>query len=168
MIGAKLIELIEIQANQLSRDIARDLATNERTPGFRAIPFDELTPRLFEIVHHLGNWIGDPHSINVQDEFMSWGRRRFDQKIPLSEVVYAIIVLKQHLRRYIVDHGLVEASFPRVERDFVLPMHLHSLQELHATVNQFFDEALYYLVRGYEEAQAAHSGVSSFSSVVAS
>jgi hypothetical protein len=167
MIGAKLIELIEIHANQLSRDIARDLATNERTRGFRAVPFEELTPRLFQIVHHLGNWIGDPSSLNVQNEFMAWGGRRFDQKIPLSDVVYAIIVLKQHLRRYIVDHGLVEASFPRVEQDFVLPMHLHSLQELNATVNQFFDEAIYCLVCGYEKAQAAHSGDSSFSSVVA-
>jgi hypothetical protein len=168
MIGARLIELIELHANQLARDLARDLATNERTRGFRKVPFDELTARLFQIVHHLGNWLGDPSSARVRAEFTSWGARRFDQKIPLSEVVYAIVVLKQHLRRYIADHGLVEASFPRVEQDFVLPMHLHSLQELNATVNQFFDEALYCLVRGYEDAQAAHSGVSSFSSVIAS
>src|SRR5215467_4789659 len=113
MIGAKLIELIEIHANQLSLDIARDLATNERTRGFRAIPFDELTPRLFQIIHDLGNWMGDPSSLKVQDEFMAWGAQRVDQKIPLSEVVYAVIVLKQHLRRYIAEHGLVDASFPR-------------------------------------------------------
>jgi hypothetical protein len=157
MIGAKLIELIEIHASQLSRDIARDLHNNERTRGFRTVSFDDLTPRLFQIVHHLGNWVGDPSSINVRNEFMTWGARRFDQKIPLADVVYAVIVLKQHLRRYIVDHGLVEASFPRVEQDFVLPMHLHSLQELNGTVNEFFDEALYYLALGYETAQAARS-----------
>jgi len=168
MIAAKLIELIENHATQLSRDIARDLATNERTRGFRAVAFDDLMARLFQIVHHLGNWIGDPSSIAVQDEFMAWGEQRFDQKIPLIEVVYAIIVLKQHLRRYIADHGLVEASSPRVEQDFVLPMHLHSLQELNGTVSEFFDEALYHLVRGYEKARAAQSGVSSFSSVIAS
>jgi hypothetical protein len=168
MIGAKLIEMIEIHANQLSRDIARDLTTNERTRGFRAVPFEELTPRLFQIIHDLGNWMGDPSSLKVKDAFMAWGARRFDQKIPLSEVVYAIIILKQHLRHYIADNGLVEASFPRVEQDYVLPMHLHSLQELVATVHQFFDEALYYLVLGYEQAQHAHSDVSSFSSVIAS
>ena len=168
MIGAQLIELIGIHANQLSRDIARDLATSERTRGFHAIPFEELTPRLFEIIHDLGNWVGDPSSLKVKAEFMAWGAQRFDQKIPLSEVVYAIIILKQHLRRYIAEHGLVEASFPRVEQDYVLPMHLLSLQELNATVNQFFDEAFYFLVRGYETAQAGQSGVSSFSSVMAS
>jgi hypothetical protein len=32
----------------------------------------------------------------------------------------------------------------------VLPMHLHSLQELNTRVGQFFDEAIYHLARGYE------------------
>jgi hypothetical protein len=31
-------------------------------------------------------------------------------------------------------------------------MHLHSLQELNATMGAFFDEALYHLTRGYEAA----------------
>ena len=31
-------------------------------------------------------------------------------------------------------------------------MHLHSLQELNATVGTFFDEAIYHLARGYETA----------------
>ena len=69
-----------------------------------------------------------------------------------SEVVYAIIVLKQHLHRYIRDNGLVEAALPSTESEYVLPMHLHSLQELNARVGEFFDEALYHLARGYEHA----------------
>ena len=152
MIGAKLIEMIEIHASQLSRDIATELITNERTPGFRVSPIEELTPRLFEVLHHLGDWIGDPRSVQVKNEFMMWGAKRFDQRIPLRQVVYGIMLFKQHLRRYIADNGVITASLPRVESDYVLPMHLLSLQELNATVNQFFDEALYYLVCGYEDA----------------
>jgi hypothetical protein len=87
----------------------------------------------------------------VQIEFTDWGRRRFDQGIPLSELIYAIIIIKQHLRQYIRDNGLIDAAFPHVESDYVLPLHLHSLQELNAQVGQFFDEALYYLACGYEE-----------------
>jgi hypothetical protein len=88
----------------------------------------------------------------VQLEFADWGRRRFNQGIPISQIVFAIVVLKQHLRRYIQEHGLVEASFPRVEGDYVLPMHLHSLQELNTQVGLFFDEALYHLALGFERA----------------
>lgn len=150
MISAKLIELIEIHATHLTKDVTSDLSTNDRTRGFRAVPVEDLEQRIFQILHHLGNWIGDPKSERVQTEFSQWGSRRFDQGIPLSEIVYAIIVLKQHLRRYIHDNGLVDASFPRTESEYVLPMHLHSLQDLNVRVGQFFDEALYHLACGYE------------------
>jgi hypothetical protein len=151
VIAAKLVELIEIHARELTSDVARDLTTNGRTRGFGAVRRQDLEPRIFQILNHLGNWIGDPRSETVQIEFTDWGRRRFDEGIPLSELVYAVIVLKQHLRRYISDNGLVDASFPRVENDYVLPLHLHSLQELNIQVGRFFDEALYYLARGYEQ-----------------
>ena len=151
MIAARLVELIEIHATGLTSDVIRDLITNERTRGFRAVRPQELEQRLFQILNHLGDWIGDPRSAMVQSEFEDWGRRRFDQGISLSEIVYAVIVLKQHMARYIVDNGLVDASFPLVDNDYVLPMHLTSLQDLNTRVSQFFDEAIYHLARGYEE-----------------
>ena len=151
MISARLIELIEIHANSITKDVAQDLSTNPRTPGFRAVRGEELEERVFQLLHHLGNWIGSPKSEKVEAEFSEWGRRRFDQSIPLSEIVYAIIILKQHLRRYIRDNGLVDAAFPRTEGDFVLPMHLHSLQDLNEQVGLFFDEALFHLTKGYEK-----------------
>jgi hypothetical protein len=161
MIASKLIELIELHADHLASDVARDLATNERTLGFHDVPLTELTHRMFEIVHHLGDWIGDPRSEPVQREFTEWGARRFDQAVPLSEIVYGIIILKAHLRRYIRDHGLVDAAFPHAEREYVLPMHLHSLQELTEVIDRFFDEGLYALTRGYEAQarRAPHSSV---------
>ena len=151
MIGAKLVELVEIHSPRLTTDIVDDLLVNERTCGFRAVRRSELEQRVFQLLHHLGNWIGDPRSDKTRDEFTDWGRRRFDQRIPLSELIFAVIVIKQHLRRYISDNGLVAASFPRVDGDYVLPLHLHSLQDLNTRVGRFFDEALYDLAIGYEE-----------------
>jgi hypothetical protein len=156
MISANLIELISIHSSKLTADVALDLTTNERTRGFRAVPVGDLEPRVFELFHHLGMWISNPKAARVQEEFSEWGRRRFGQGIPLSEIIYAVLLLKHHLRRYIRDHGLIEASFPRVESDYILPMHLHSLQDLNEQVGLFFDEALYHLARGYE-AEAGRS-----------
>lgn len=152
MITVELIELIENHALSLSKDITRDLASNERTHGFRQVRQDELETRIFDLLQHLGDWIGDPRGQRVEAEFVDWGRRRFGQGIPLSEIVYAIIVLKQHLHRYIRDNGLIDTGFSRFESDYVLPMHMQSLQDLNATVSAFFDEALYCLARGYESA----------------
>ena len=158
MISAQLIELIEIHAGRLTSDVARELIASERTRGFRAVPHEDLEQRIFQIFHHLGAWIGDPRAGRVQAEFEAWGRRRFDQRIPLSEIVCAIIVMKQHLRQYIRDNGLVDAAFPRVEREYILPMHLHSLQDLNTRVGEFFDEALYHLAYGYEAAAKGREG----------
>lgn len=151
MIAAKLVELIEIHSSRLTTDIVEDLLLNERTRGFRAVRRPDLEQRIFQLLHHLGNWIGDPRSDKTRAEFTEWGRRRFDQGIPLSELIFAVVIIKQHLRRYISDNGLVDASFPRVEGDYVLPLHLHGLQELNTQVGRFFDEALYSLAIGYEE-----------------
>jgi len=151
VIGAKLVELIEIHSPRLTAEIVDDLLINERTRGFRAVRRPDLEPRVFQLLHHLGNWIGDPRPDKTRAEFTDWGRRRFDQGIPLSELIFAVIIIKQHLRRYISDNGLVVASFPSVEGDYVLPMHLYSLQDLNTQVGRFFDEALYSLAIGYEE-----------------
>ena len=152
MLAEKLVELIEIHAGRLAADVAQDLNTNARTPGFRAVPRVELEERLFRLFHHLGDAIGHRKSEKVQAEFTDWGRRRFGQGIAINEIVYAIIVLKKHLRKYISDNGLIEASFPRAEADYVLPMHLNSLQDLNSQIGLFFDEALYQLTVGYEQA----------------
>ena len=161
MISSTLIELIEVHASHLASDVAKDLATNERTPAFRGVPVEDLTQRVFQIFHHLGNWIGEPGATTVRNEFADWGGKRFGQGVPLSQVVYAIVIIKSHLRRYIREHGLIDASFPRAEADYILPMHLHSLQELSEKVSNFFDEAMYFLAQGYERAalsRAASSG----------
>lgn len=152
MISAKLIELIENHAPGLSHDITQHLVSSERTRAFRSVKRGELEARIFDLLEHLGDWIGEPNSERVEAEFGDWGRRRFNQGIPFSEILYGIIILKQHLRRYIRDNGLVDTAFPRVDGDYVLPLHLQSLHELNATVDAFFDEALYNLARGYEGA----------------
>ena len=152
MISAKLVEMIEIHASRLTNDVVEDVLTNERTRAFRTVRREDLERRIFDIFHHLGDWIGNPRADRVRSEFAEWGRQRFGQGIPLTEIVHVVTLLKQHLRRYIRDNGLVDAAFPRVEQDYILPMHLHSLQDLNAQVGQFFDEALYELVGGYEGA----------------
>jgi hypothetical protein len=118
------------------------------------VPAVDLEQRIFQILNHLGDWIGAPKSEKVGAEFADWGGRRFGQGIPLSELVYAMVIIKRHLHQYIQDNGLVDAAFPSVEAEYVLPMHLHSLQELNQRVTAFFDEALYALTVGYEKRAA--------------
>src|SRR5215831_4192543 len=129
MISARLIQLIETHAATLTRDVMQDLMTNGRTTSFRAIPIDELELRISALFLNLGRWIGDPNDNAVRKEYEDWGRARFRQGIPLSEIHYGLILTKSHLRRYIRDHGVVSFSGDAIIRGELLPVELYSVQE---------------------------------------
>lgn len=151
MLSVRLIKLIETHAESLTREVVDDLLTNERTPAFHHIPRGELVPRVLRLFEHLGSWIGDPNEGTIRAEYEDWGRIRYRQGIPMSEVVYSLILTKTHLRRYIREHANIIFSGDRVTPGEFIPLELFSIQELNYVVGDFFDRALYYLTRGYEK-----------------
>jgi hypothetical protein len=154
MLSVRLIRLIETHAQSLASDVVEDLVTNEHTASFRRIPKGELRPRLVEIYQHLGNWIGDRDDDAVRATHEEWGRIRAGQGIPVSELVYSMILIKKHLRGYIREHALVTFSGDPVTPGELIPLELYSIQELNYLVGDFFDRGLYYLIRGYESGGA--------------
>ncbi len=150
MLSARLIELIETHADALTQDALKDLTTNARTRSFRLVPKGELEERVFATYRNLRTWLGDPKDDAVRAEYEDWGVTRFRQGIPLSEIIYALILVKHHLRRFVRNHGLVEFSGDRISSADMLGVQLYSIQELNYMVGEFFDRAMYYLARGYE------------------
>lgn len=152
MLANRLIQLIENHARSLTQEAMQDIVTNENTMSFRRVPKAELEPRIAALYQNLGKWIGDPRDDEIRQEYEQWGRTRFRQGIPFSEIVYVLMLTKQHLRKFIREHGLVTFSGDRVTPDELIPVELYAIQELNYLVGDFFDRALYYLVRGYESA----------------
>jgi hypothetical protein len=156
VLSARLLQLIQSHAGPLTRGALDDLTTNARTTAFRRLRTADLESRVSLLYHNLGKWLGDPKDDAVRAEYEEMGRTRHREGVPLSELVYAVIITKMHLRQYIRDHGLVDFAGDRITPDEFLPLELHSIQELNYLVDDFFDRALYYLARGYEvEASAA-------------
>ena len=152
MLSMRLMQLIETHAGALTREAVADLLTNERTRGFRKVQRSELEARVEALYVNLGKWIGNPKDDAIQKEYEDWGRTRYRQGIPLSEIMYSMILAKAHLRRFIREHGLLAFSGDRVMPDEVVPIELYGIQELNYMVGEFFDRALYHLTRGYEAA----------------
>jgi len=150
MLGARLLQLIQAHAGSLTSEVITDLRTNDRTPSFRRLSLSNLESRISALYSNLGRWIGDSDESAVRLEYEEMGRQRFQEDIPISEIVYALLLTKRHLRRYIRDHGLVDFAGDRMLPDELLPLELHSIQELNYQVGEFFDRALYHLARGYE------------------
>jgi hypothetical protein len=127
-----LIGLLEAQADALIAEALQALITNPRTPSFRGVPRDEVTARLRVAYRTLTGWISKPDDDAVRAAFEDWGRTRFKQQIPVSELVYAVLLAKDHLRRRAGAQGVAEAA------------------TLEHGIGEFFDRGLYYLLRGYE------------------
>ena len=155
MLGSRLLMLIQAHAGPLTSDVVNDLMAHERTPTFRRLNRADIETRVSSLFYGLGKWLGDADERAVRNEYEEMGRVRFREGVPVSELVYALVLTKHHLRQYIRDHGLVDFAGDRVTPDELLPVQLHSIQELNYQVGEFFDRALYYLATGYEaEARA--------------
>ena len=132
MPASELIALIEKHADGLTQAAVADLIMNPRTPSFRAVPREAAAERVAALYQNLAGWLAEHDDNAVRAAYEDWGRTRFHQRIPISEIVYCVLVAKGQLRQYAREHGLAE------------------LQAVDGTMAEFFDRALYYLVRGYE------------------
>jgi hypothetical protein len=156
MLLNRLIQLIENHSESLTQEVLHDVLTNESTASFRKVPRTELKPRIALLYQNLGKWLGCPNEDDIRQEYEDWGRTLFRQGIPFSEIVYVLMLTKKHLRKFIREHGLVQFSGDRVTPDELVPVELYAIQELNYLVGDFFDKALYHLVRGYEAAAVTH------------
>jgi hypothetical protein len=158
MLGARLLLLIQAHAGPLTHDVVKDLRTNERTSAFRRLDPADVETRVSALFYNLGKWIGDADENAVQAEYEEMGRSRFREGVPVSELVYGLLITKHHMRRYIREHGLLDFAGDRTAPQELLPVELHSIQELNYQIGEFFDRALYHLARGYECEAAAGVG----------
>ena len=160
MLSVQLVQLIERHADSLTHEVVEDLLSNEHTISFHGLSKTELEPRILALYQHLGNCVVGCNEEVIKAEYESWGTTRRGQGIPVSEIAYALIITKQHLRRYIREHGSALASGDRITKGEILPLELYSIQQLNYAVGDFFDKALYYLLRGYEmQGRVKHIGV---------
>lgn len=141
MLAARLVRAIEEHAEELTRGVLDDLATNPRTPSYHALSRAELHGRVYEVYRNLGRWLDDATGEAVDASYGALGRYRRAEGIPLEEVVYALILTKQHLRDYILRTGLVASV-----------VDLYQEEDLNLRLDQFFDRALYHTVKGYQGA----------------
>jgi hypothetical protein len=152
MLTSRLMEFIETHARSIISETVQDILTNEHTSSFRRVPAAEVEIRIAALFLNLGKWMGNPKEDAIRKEYEDWGRARFRQGIPLSEIMYSMILAKAHLRRFIREHGQVAFSGDRVTPEELVPVELYGIQELNYMVGEFFDRALYHLIRGYEAA----------------
>ncbi|MGH9432664.1 MAG: hypothetical protein ACRD3T_14065 [Terriglobia bacterium] len=143
MLSDRLIRTIETHAEELTRGALGDLQSSPHTPSYQKLSSGDLYQRVYKVYHDLGTWLSEKTDEAIQTCYLQLGEERFNQGVPLREVIWALTLTRYRLRDYIRSSGLANSA-----------LDLYQQMELHQLVSHFFDRAIYYTVAGYENAAA--------------
>jgi hypothetical protein len=142
MLALRLVRLIETHSETLAQGLVVKLLNSERTRDFQKVPQEELQDRAREVYHNLADWLLSKTESDVELQYTELGRRRAAQGVNFSQFLWALIITKEHIWRFLQTEALVEQ-----------PVELFGEFELLRLLEQFFDRALYYASLGYARAQ---------------
>lgn len=140
MLGIKLVRLIERHSEALSRGLAQEIRKSERTSDFRKIPAEELQLAATEVYRNLGDWLLQKTDRDIATRFRAIAAQRAMAGIRLHQFIWALMLTRDRLWHFLRREAFADTV-----------LELHGELELHASLNQFFDRAIYYAIQGYEE-----------------
>jgi len=148
MLYQKFINLVEDHAEKLTETWLNEVKENPSTQSYKNLSDEELTRRVYDVYLRFGNWVlqNDPLDKKTAEHFMKLGKERAAEGIQLGEVIYALILSRVVLWKYIDDQGIISSSFDcRQALDF------------YKIITSFFDKAVYFATLGYETAGHTHT-----------
>jgi hypothetical protein len=132
---------IETHADQLSEQVIQAVRTSPRTRSMNELSEAELKSRVFDLFRHFGRWISEKNEDEIEGTYGELGQRRCREGMPLNELIYALILVKQHVWDHVLKNVMPVSEGRLYEEELLGEM-----------LGKFFDRALYHTVRGYEEA----------------
>jgi hypothetical protein len=142
MLSLRLVRLIEEHSEELANDLIDRLRHSSRTVDYFKVPDDELRRGAGEIYRHLGDWLLNKTETDVEYRYTQVGMKRAEQGVAMSDFVWALIITKENLWRFLQFYGLAERM-----------LDLYGELEFVQLVDQFFDRAMYYATVGYQRAE---------------
>jgi hypothetical protein len=145
MLAYRLVRLIETHSDALAAGLLEKVQSSELTRSYRNVAPEELKQRVYEIYRHLGDWLLGKSAFDIEQRYEEIGTRRVHQGVPISELVWVIILTKENLWEFLKKENVMER-----------PVEVFGELEMLQLLDQFFDRAIYYASVGYERALTAH------------
>ncbi len=139
MFSYRLVRLIESHADALADGLEARVQAGSQVTHFQNISAQELRQRVYEIYRHLGEWLLGKNELDIEQRYREIGTRRAQQKVPLSELIQAIVLTKENLWDFLKSEAVVDRA-----------VEIMGELELLQMLEMFFDRAIYYAAVGYE------------------
>jgi hypothetical protein len=133
---------VETHSDALAAGLLEKTHNSPLLPGYRNVPPGELEQRVYEIYRHLADWLLGKSELDVEKRYVEIGSRRALQGVPLSELIWAIILTKKNLWNFLKHEAVLDR-----------PAEISGELEVEELLDQFFDHAIYYAAVGYERSR---------------
>ena len=139
ILAHRLMRMIETHSQMLAEALEAKLLHSERCADYSRVSPEEMKTLVGGIYGHLGEWLITKTEQDIERRYSTFGERRAQQGVPASQVVWCIVLVKENLWDYL-----------RNNEDLENTSQIFGELELTQMVDEFFDRALYYAVRGHE------------------
>lgn len=139
--AAKLIDLIELNAEGIARQWATDVMKHGRTPSYRSLQKDEVIEqgiKFYRLFRQMS--LADVPYEAAKTFSWIYAEKCYREKIPLQEAIYALILMRRHLWLYAEFQG----TFMTVLEQY------QAVESLNWTI-LLFDYVSYQVIEKYHE-----------------
>ena len=141
MLTKKVIDLIEANALQLSKEIKTKLLLHPSTRSYQNIDEKTLHDWIYDVCSRFSFWLDeDREKGEVQQHYKDLGKERFKQGFQLPEVISALYLTKRRLWEFIAASREADSA-----------LNLNQIIEASFLLVRFFDHAVLHVTEGYEE-----------------
>lgn len=140
MLAYRLLRLVETHSDALAAGLLEKTRNSALLPDYHKVPPGELRQRVHEIYRHLADWLLSKSELDVDKRYLEIGAKRAQQHVPLSQVIWAIILTKNNLWDFLKQEAVLD-----------WPVEIAGELEVDQLLDQFFDRAIYNAAVGYEQ-----------------
>jgi hypothetical protein len=139
MLAYRLLRLVETHSDALATGLLERTQNSSQLPDYKNVPAEELKQLVYEIYRHLAGWLLGKSEVDVEKRYVEIGARRAQQRVPLNQLIWAIILTKENLWDFLKKEAVPDR-----------PAEVSGELEVEQLLGQFFDRAIYYAAIGYE------------------
>lgn len=143
MLAYRLLRLVETHSDALAAGLLEKTQASPLLPDYNNVPPEDLKQRVQEIYRHLAEWLSKSE-LDVENRYLEIGATRAQQGVPLSQLIWAIILTKNNLWDFLKKEAVLDR-----------PAEISGELEVEQLLDQFFDRAIYHAAVGYERSSAA-------------
>ncbi len=140
VLSRKLVELIECNADNLTKRWLADVKKHPGTKTYHTYDEKKLYQRAFTVYSQFDKWMSNETTKkDIENIYIALGKQRRQEGFALSEVIQALIITRRHIWLLVRSAGLLDTA-----------LDLHQAIDLINRSVLFFDRAIYFTAVGFE------------------